>query len=251
MLRSVIAHHLAHRAVVGHRVVVRADRPEPVAALGVGAEAPARLHRRLGRELHVVLAVAVARPDVEQGAGQRLAVAVGDPAHVERRLARNAFADVAAERQVGRARPVERTLDRRLGRRRRAAALAAGTRLRQRDDHHRQAERVGEEDELGALVGRDLAGAGQELQAGEPFLGLQIDLAGEGVHMLDQRRHDLAQPRIGRLGERVDDVLRQPLLVVLGHLRLLDRWPGGFRVRSGAKLRVARRARGSDVFASI
>ena len=69
----------------------------------------------------------------------------------------------------------------------------------------------------------------EELEAGEPFLGLQVDLAGEGVHVLDQRRHDLAQPRIGRLGERVDHVLRQPLLVVLGHLvsSIAGRRPSG------------------------
>ena len=108
-------------------------------------------------ELHVVLAVAVARPDVEQRAGQRLAAHVGHAAHVERRLARHAFADVGAQRQLGCAGPVERAFDRGLGRLGRALRTAAGARLRQRDHHHRQAQRVGQQDELGPLVGRDLS----------------------------------------------------------------------------------------------
>src|SRR5205085_1831700 len=84
----------------------RADGPEPVAAFRIGTESAAGLHHGLGGELHVVLAVAVTGPDVEQRAGERLAVEIGDAAHVERRLAGHAFADVAAQRQVRRTGPV-------------------------------------------------------------------------------------------------------------------------------------------------
>ena len=136
--------------------------------------APRALHRRLGGELHVVLAVAVARPDVEQRAGERLAVEVGDAARVERRLARDAFADVGC-RAAGRARRASRTGPSTVASvaARRAGRAAAGARLLQRDDHHRQAERVGQQDELGPLVGRDLAGAGEEVDAGEPLSGVR------------------------------------------------------------------------------
>jgi hypothetical protein len=41
------------------------------------------------------------------------------------------------------------------------------------------------------------------------------------MDVLDQRGHQLAQARIGRLRECVDHVLRELFLVVLGHLALL------------------------------
>ena len=55
----------------------------------------------------------------------------------------------------------------------------------ERDDHHRQAEHVGEQDELLALVVALLADRGEELDALEPFLLGELHVAREGVQVLD------------------------------------------------------------------
>jgi hypothetical protein len=56
---------------------------------------------------------------------------------------------------------------------------------------------VGEQDELLSLVVGDVAGAGEEVDAGEPLLLGQPDLGGEGVEVAHERLQDLAQARIG------------------------------------------------------
>ncbi len=60
---------------------------------------------------------------------------------------------------------------------------------------HRQAQHVGEQDELLALVVRDLAGGGQELDRRHPLLAGQLDLLGEGVQVLDGGGHQLGHAR--------------------------------------------------------
>ena len=70
------------------------------------------------------------------------------------------------------------------------------------DDEHRQAEDVGGEDELLALLGADLPGRRQPLHRGHP-LGLgQPDLAGEVVQVAHQRGHDLGQARVFAVAQR-------------------------------------------------
>jgi len=62
---------------------------------------------------------------------------------------------------------------------------------------HAHPEHVGSEDELLALVRTQLAGAGEPVDGGHPFLLGRLDLAHEGMQMRDQRAHDMAQPRVG------------------------------------------------------
>ena len=98
-----------------------------------------------------------------------------------------AVGEVVAVLEGGRALDEEGAEDRRLRGAGRAAVVHA-------DDEHRQPERVGGEDELLALVVGDVAGAREEVDGGEPLLLGELDLAGEGVEMADERLHDLAQP---------------------------------------------------------
>jgi hypothetical protein len=140
---------------------------------------------------------------------ERLAVGVGDAAAVEGRLAAGALGHVGAERQVGRALPVEGALHRgvrglgELGGwrgfvRRQAALAGGGAQLVQDHDHHRRAQRVGQQDELLALVGAGLADGRQKFDALHPFAGLQVHLADEGMQVRDQRLHDLREARVAR-----------------------------------------------------
>ena len=66
--------HLAHRAVVRHRVEGRRDAAEIEAALRIGMEHAAQVH--LVAFLRVVQPVGAAFPDVELGAGDRAALRV-------------------------------------------------------------------------------------------------------------------------------------------------------------------------------
>ena len=60
---------LPDRAVVRDRIVFRLHRPEPVAAVGTGAEDAAQVEIRLDALLlHVVEALVIGLPDVEHGA---------------------------------------------------------------------------------------------------------------------------------------------------------------------------------------
>jgi hypothetical protein len=84
---------------------------------------------------------------------------------------------------------VERPLHRR---RRRAARQAVVDGIYQ----HGDAEHVRRQDEFLALVVAHLAGAGQPVDGGEPFRLRRLDLADEGVEVLDKRRHHLPEPRV-------------------------------------------------------
>src|SRR5581483_3849655 len=69
---ALLAEHVADRAVVGDRVARGHERPEREAPLAVGAEA--RAESQLGPlELHVVVALAVRLPGVDDRARYRLA----------------------------------------------------------------------------------------------------------------------------------------------------------------------------------
>ncbi len=52
-------------------------------------------------------------------------------------------------------------------------------------DQHRQTERVGQQDELLALVVALVADRGEEIDPGEPLLTGQTDFLGEGEEVLD------------------------------------------------------------------
>ncbi len=163
----------------------------------------ARRHAR-ALDLHVVDALAVARPDVEQRVRERLAARVADAAAVEGRLAAHARRDVGAQRQLGRAVPIVGALHGGLGGLGRGQRLAVpagargGAQLVEHHHHHRGAQRVRQQDELLAPVVAGLADGGEELDAGHPFVGLQVDLADEGMQVLDQRLHDAREARVGR-----------------------------------------------------
>src|SRR5919108_319191 len=86
-------------------------RPGPCRSNGTISESltanTASEHLALARHLHVVGALAVARPDIEHAARDRLALERQEPPGVERGLALGAVGDVGAERQFRRTFPVE------------------------------------------------------------------------------------------------------------------------------------------------
>ncbi|MGY3129532.1 hypothetical protein ACVWZM_000214 [Bradyrhizobium sp. USDA 4501] len=86
-------------------------------------------------------------------------------------------------------------------------------------DQHLDAEDVGDQDELVALLVRDVAGAAQEFACGEPLGEGQVDLLAEVVHVADQARHDLPVAIRNVLGERGDHVVGDGVLVDVQHGR--------------------------------
>jgi len=102
--------------------------------------------------------------------------------------------DVAAGRQLGRAQPMERAEHCRLGR---TVRFAVADQI----DHHRDAERVREQDEFLPLVAAHPAGLGQNLDCLKPLSLGQFDFLDEGVQVLDETQHDLPQPRVRRFGK--------------------------------------------------
>jgi len=86
-----------------------------------------------------------------------------------------------------------------------------------RVDQHRDAEHVGQQDELLAGIGAFLPGAGQEIDGVVPLLEGQAGLA----HVIVQRLHQFLEQefraRIGGVVEALDDGLGQISLVELGH----------------------------------
>jgi hypothetical protein len=197
------AQHLAARPVGGDRVAGRDDAAEPVAAVGVRGEQPAQVAQVLGGVLGVVVAGVVGLPDVEDGAGDRLAVGVGDPAahdHDLGALPLGTLGDPVAVAPGGSG-GVERALDRR----RRGVRAADEVDV---VDGRGQAEHVREQDELVAVLAGDLAGADEEAQPGEPLLGRRPGLAHEGVQVADQRGDQLVEPRVVAL-DLAEDGLQQ------------------------------------------
>ncbi|MCY1308422.1 hypothetical protein D9M70_584290 [compost metagenome] len=74
-----------------------------------------------------------------------------------------------------------------------------------RVDQHRQADHVGQQDELLAYQSvAFLPGLGEEADSLEPFGLGQLHLAGESVQVTHQALHQLAYAGIGRIGEGGD-----------------------------------------------
>jgi hypothetical protein len=206
------AHHAADRPVHGDRIGLRHHGPETEPAVLIGLEhgAQTRIVRVPAGPLHVIEAFGVGLPDVDRRARDRLAGRRGDARRHVARLALGVVGDVGARRQPRRVGDVERPEHGLLGH-----ALRPAVVLR----HHelRHAERVGEKDELLALAVAGVAGAGEELDAGEP-LGLgETDVAREGMEMPDQARHDLLQARVGRVGKPAHRLLGDVGLIEVAH----------------------------------
>src|SRR6185437_9153080 len=88
-----------------------------------------------------------------------------------------------------------------------------------RHHQHRDAERVGQEDELLPLVVALVAGGGQELDAAQPFGLAQLRLANEGVQVPYQRAQDLLQARVVAAFEAGEDRVRDVVFVDVSHGR--------------------------------
>ena len=65
-----------------------------------------------------------------------------------------------------------------------------------RIDQHRHPKNVGQQDKLLAPFGAHLPGVGQEIDRCQPLLVGRLDFLDCGMQVLDQHRHDLAQPWI-------------------------------------------------------
>ena len=113
--RPVACSMRADRAVGRDRVIDRQHGADQVATLGVGAELAAHVQFAVeARVLRIVKPARLRLPDVEDGAGDRLAVEVQHPAADQRRCSGLvAPGDIAAGRQIGRAQPVKRPENRR------------------------------------------------------------------------------------------------------------------------------------------
>jgi hypothetical protein len=64
-------------------------------------------------------------------------------------------------------------------------------------DQHADADDVGRQDEFLPLVVRHFSRARQPFDRRHPFLLGRLDIADEGMQMLDHRLHDLAESWIG------------------------------------------------------
>jgi hypothetical protein len=217
------------RAVGGNGVRHRPQGADQEPAVGAGAVPPAQvvggLHPRL---LDRVEAAGVVLPQVQHGPADRGAVGVEHSPGQHRRLAGRLVPGDhrVAEGAPGRVGHVERSQDRSLG-----TAGLLGDHLHQ----GRQAQRVGEQDELLPGVAARLPGRGEKADRGEPLVAGEVYLAGEGVQMPDERPHHLPQARIGGVREPVDHLGRE---FGLRHESLLLVGTPGLR----PAVRVSRRA---------
>src|SRR6266511_5654780 len=193
---------LAHRAVDRDRVGGRPDRPEAEAPVPVREQVPAAARVLEVGVLDVVEALVVGLPDLEAGAGDGLAVQGADRSLDEAGLTGGAAREVVAQLEPWRAVHVEGPEHGGLGGPRRPAVVYP-------DGEHGDAEDVGQEDELLALAGGDLPGAGQEVDAAAPLLLGELHLPHEGVQVPDEALHDRAEPVAGRLLEAGEHRLRQ------------------------------------------
>ena len=167
--------HPAHGPVRRDRVVDRQYRADQIAALGVAVELAAHVQPVQLLVLGIVEPVGLRLPDVEHRAGDRLAVEIEHSAADQRRGAGVvAMGDVAAGRHLRGAKPVERAEHRRFGR-------PVGFPMIEQVDHHRDAQRIGEQDEFLPLVAAHLTGFGQDLDRLEPFGLGQLHLLDEGM----------------------------------------------------------------------
>lgn len=228
------------RAVRGDGVRARHTGAEPEAALGVRREQSAAVARRLDVGLlDVVVALGVRLPDVEDRAGQRSAVLRQHASADHARLAAADQVDVRAEfpdRGLGH---VERAEDRRL---RHAAAPVALVPLSalvplvvpliapavpaasvavDRLDQHRDTEDVRQQDELLPRVRAGPPGRREEGDRLLPLRRRRLGLAHEGVQVAGEGGEQLAQARVGRAVEAVDDRLGDPGGEFGGHAPLL------------------------------
>jgi hypothetical protein len=161
-------------------------------------------------DLRLIEAFAVGLPEIELGAGHRFAVQIANGAADEAGNAGRSRGHVGAVAQFRRAGDMKKAFDRR--RRRRLALQAMVDRI----NEHADAKHIGRENEFLALIAAHLAGAREPIDRRRPFRLGRLDLADEGVKMRDQRRHDLAQTRIGNIGPALLDDIGQILLGDVG-----------------------------------
>jgi hypothetical protein len=94
---------------------------------------------------------------------------------------------------------------------------------------HRDAEGIGEEDELLSLVVAGVAGLREKPDGLKPLLLAQFDLADEVVQMPDERRHEHPQSGIGRRLQPLLDGIREVVVGEVSHRLLLCRGTNGPR----------------------
>lgn len=225
------AEQAAGGPVVGDGVGRRAEAVEGEAAVRVGGEAGAEVHLGLRRVLLLVLAVGGGVPDVEGRVGQGRARRGQDAAGEVRQA--GGVAGVCQERGVddggvgwqdGGRGAVEGTEDggrcrgcRGRGRRSllgcalRTASGIRGSRLRLERrggpwalldrgdlvDEGLEAENVAHELRLVARVVAHLAGLVEELDAGHPLIGGELDLTSKVMQVTEEGGHDLGQAGVG------------------------------------------------------
>ncbi len=84
-------------------------------------------------------------------------------------------------------------------------------------DQHADADNIGGQDEFLPLVSRALAGACQPLDRGQPFLLARLNVADEGVQMLDHGLHDPVQPRVWHRTPSLQNNISDVLFGHVGH----------------------------------
>ena len=203
------AQQLSDRAVGGHRVAGRPDRPVVEPAIAAGGKTPRRLNSgcRSGC-LVLVEPLRIGLPGLDHRPGDRPAVEIDHPAGDGERLADPVERDVGAERQARRIRPVERPAHR-VGR---CARRTAGVDLL---DQRGDAEQVRKQGPFLALVVAGMADLRQELDRPAPFRRGRPGLADDAVQVRDRGHQKIRQRTAGPLG--------QPLRNQLGGIVLAER----------------------------
>ena len=140
--------------------------------------------------LQVVQPIGVGLPDPDRSVRDAVAVAVQHLAIDDDFLVASLLHDLCPSRQFRRVFPIERAEQAGLGR-----GLGRGL-VVQRIDEGRDAENVGQQDELLPDRGARVADGGKELDPLQPFGRGEVHLAGKRMQVLHRGFHDLTQPRI-------------------------------------------------------
>ena len=84
-------------------------------------------------------------------------------------------------------------------------------------DQHRNAQRIGQQDELLPRCTAHLTGAGQEVDGMLPFGLCRLDITHEIVKMADQAFADFFNPRRSGLPHAIDGGIRDIMFVEVAH----------------------------------
>ncbi len=213
--------HAADGAVNGNGIGLRQNGLEVKTSLSVGMKNAARLRMGQIGVLHVIVAIGIGLPHVDERVGHWFAIQSFDSALDHAGLTYGTVGHVITEF-------VARRIFHEKGAKHRCLCATQWLVVVHGYRQHGQTKGVAKQDELLTLVIAHLAGGRQKLNAFHPFGFGQLYLTGKGMKVLHQGCQDFFQASIGRARKARNHGLGYGVLVQIAHSSVL-------RVSSGCE----------------